>query len=476
MKYLPVFHLLIVFPWSLVAETTIHPANQKVILDGFAEDWESLEGAPKLAPASGAQLQLSHDHKHLLILTAVPNVSHQPLPHDRMVIGIHWERGGQSKDRSLQWEVGLDPHSRINGQDSVQLHAAVRQDIIKGRTTYECAVPLSALPGNYQGLSLTLQLWDESSKESPVAEWTKQPFSMNEFTQTQEAAGKILAETDFENLTPEQARQLITETIPSVGNTRSGTHAFYRALGRAKYSGEDKAKAIARFLHRNPENPGASGLILSLFRSRLGSLGWEKSFNVVKAVSRSAKVPREQVYDGIRGHYGRKPELVVQGWQVVGPFPFDEGTSRSLTNLPPDLKTITLKEQYTIDGKKLSWKPIELTDKNSCDIRKTLATEGHGKAYAVTWVNSGTNQTAALEFYSNSPAKVRINGRDIRIPTRSHDEVPIQLNQGWNQILVETDSVATGKQSGTGTWEFQMLLLHPLGMGKVPQLSMFGQE
>ena len=466
---------LVGLPLAISAELLIHPANQKIILDGFAEDWETLDGAPKLEPTKGAKLQLSHDLKHLLILAGVPNSSHQPLPHDRMVIEIHWEKGGKSAVPHLHWEIGLDQQARIDGLDSVQLHASVRQDMIQERTTYECAVPLSSLPWNYQGLSLTVQFWDESSPDSPVAQWTKQPFRMNEFTKAQEEAGRILKETDFDSLTPAQAHQLLTETIPSVGNTVSGARAFQRALNRTDYSRVDKAKAIARFLHANPDNPSANSLILALFRTRLGSLGWEKSLNVVKAVSQSANVPREQVYDGIRAHYATKPELLPQGWQVVGPFPFDEDTAQRITNLPPDLKTITLKENYTIDGKKLTWKPVVYTDKNYCDIRKTLATEDHGKAYAVTWVNSGLDQEAAIEFFANSPAKVWLNGRDIRIPTRSRDEVPIRLNKGWNQILVETDSVATGKNSSSGTWEFQLLLLHPLGMGKVPQLTMFGE-
>ena len=101
-----------------------------------------------------------------------------------------------------------------------------------------------------------------------------------------------------------------------------------------------------------------------------------------------------------------------------------------------------MKEKYTVDGKQLSWKPVELT-KNRCDIRKSLSTVEHGKAFAVTWVNSGKSQTAALEFKANSPAKLWINGQHIRIPTQSRDEVPIQL---ISQILV----VTTGMQSGLG--------------------------
>ena len=467
---------LVLAPWALDAETMIPPANNKVILDGFGDEWENLEGSPSLSPIKGAQLQLSHDHKHLLILASVPNSSHQPFPHDRMVIEIHWEKRGKSSVSHLRWEIGLNQHGRVDGKDSSQITAAIRQDVAGLRTTYECAAPLSALPWNYKGLSLTVQLWDDSSTDTPTAEWNRRPFIMNEFTKAQEKAGRILSETDFGELTPARARELITEVIPSVGNTRSGASALQKALDRTDYSGVEKAKVIARFLHKNPDNPTARSLILYLFRTRLGTLGWEKSLNVVKAVTLSAKVPREQVYDSIRNHYGNKPELVVRGWHLVGPFPFDRETASRMSNLPPSLKTVTLKESYAIDGKRLSWKPILYTEKNFCDIRKSLSTQEHGKAYAVTWVNSATAQNAALEFHANSPAKVWINGRSIPIVTRSRDEVPVQLEKGWNQILVESESVATGKQSDSQIWEYQMLLLHPLGMGKVPSLKMMGES
>tara|TARA_Y100000589_G_scaffold129557_1_gene123230 strand:+ start:684 stop:890 length:207 start_codon:yes stop_codon:yes gene_type:complete len=63
--------------------------------------------------------------------------------------------------------------------------------------------------------------------------------------------------------------------------------------------------------------------------------------------------------------------------------------------------------------------------KNFCDLRKTLASQEHGKTYAVTWVNSATAQPAALEFHGMSPAKVWINTRNVPISTGSRNEVPI---------------------------------------------------
>ena len=56
---------------------------------------------------------------------------------------------------------------------------------------------------------------------------------------------------------------------------------------------------------------------------------------------------------------------------------------------------------------------------------------------------------------------------------RSGNETVIQLNQGWNQILLENESVTTGKGANDNTWQFRMNLMHPLGMGQVPGLSNF---
>ena len=84
-----------------------------------------------------------------------------------------------------------------------------------------CPRPLCIFLWNYKELSINLQLWDDSSTESPVAEWVKLPFRMNRFAKSQEAAGRILSETDFENLAPVHAHELLTKTIPSIGNTRS---------------------------------------------------------------------------------------------------------------------------------------------------------------------------------------------------------------------------------------------------------------
>ena len=47
----------VIMPTSLSLggkQTTIHPANKKVVLDGFGDDWRDLEGAPKLEPFKGA--------------------------------------------------------------------------------------------------------------------------------------------------------------------------------------------------------------------------------------------------------------------------------------------------------------------------------------------------------------------------------------------------------------------------------------
>ena len=139
--------------------------------------------------------------------------------------------------------------------------------------------------------------------------------------------------------------------------------------------------------------------------------------------------------------------------------------------LPEKLSKITLRENYSINGQTLSWKKVQATEKHFSDLRQSLDSERHGKAYAVTWVNSVEAQNAALEIESSSPSRIWINGWLIKTPIGRGNETVIQLNQGWNQILLENESVTTGKGTSDKTWQFRMSLMHPLGMGQVPGLS-----
>jgi len=73
----------------------------------------------------------------------------------------------------------------------------------------------------------------------------------------------------------------------------------------------------------------------------------------------------------------------------------------------------------------------------------------------------------------NGPSRIWINGWLIKRPMDRGNESVIQLNQGWNQILLENESLTTGKGANDNTWQFRMNLMHPLGMGQVPGLSNF---
>ncbi|MED5282301.1 MAG: hypothetical protein VYA10_12545 [Verrucomicrobiota bacterium] len=457
-------------------EIVIRPANEEIRLDGLDGDWKNLEQVPKLVSANQGILQLSHDQKHLLALVMIPNPSHQPLPSERMEIELSWTGANKNEVDYPTWELGVNKHGVIEGQNSSGCRAAFRHDLASQATFFELAIPLSSLPKNFDDLFLRVDYYDDGGNVSqtvpPTHLWRKLPLIINEFTADQESAGKVLDETDFDNLTSERARHLISNVIPIVGNTASGFRAFSRSLSRADFSPLDRTKAIVQFMHRHPENPNMRNLVLTLFRSRLGKMGWEKSFNVVKAVSRSAKIPRSAVYDGLRGHYWDSPKIAVKDWHAIGPFPFDEIETQGM-KLPDKLSKITLRENYSFNGQTLRWKKVQPTEKHFSDLRRALDSERHGKAFAVTWVNSVEAQNAALEIESSSPSRIWINGWLITTPIGRGNETVIQLNQGWNQILLENESVTTGKGASDKTWQFRMSLMHPLGMGEVPGLSNF---
>ena len=71
--------------------------------------------------------------------------------------------------------------------------------------------------------------------------------------------------------------------------------------------------------------------------------------------------------------------------------------------LPDKLSKITLRENYSINGETLSWKKSKPPINTFRISEKSLDSERHGKAYAVTWVNSVEAQNAALEIESYKP-------------------------------------------------------------------------
>ena len=42
LRLAPKLLMLTSLPFALASETTIHPANKKVVLDGFGDDWRDL--------------------------------------------------------------------------------------------------------------------------------------------------------------------------------------------------------------------------------------------------------------------------------------------------------------------------------------------------------------------------------------------------------------------------------------------------
>jgi hypothetical protein len=95
-------------------------------------------------------------------------------------------------------------------------------------------------------------------------------------------------------------------------------------------------------------------------------------------------------------------------------------------------------------------------------VEEHLRSDKAGVAYAACWVFSEVKQPAMLDVSTLSGIKVWVNPRAnsrpaVDAPDRmlshvfSHSEVPVELQPGWNEIFVKTDSQ-------TGRWAFYLEL------------------
>ena len=133
-------------------KVSIRPANKELIFDGLAEDWVLLHEAPKLVNQNNAVLQLSHDQKHLLLLVVIPNLSHQPLPAEKLQIQFFWDANGNKNIEYPLWELGVNKHGKIESHSSSEIIASFRHDLLAQKTFFECAIPLDEVPENPENL------------------------------------------------------------------------------------------------------------------------------------------------------------------------------------------------------------------------------------------------------------------------------------------------------------------------------------
>jgi hypothetical protein len=140
-------------------------------------------------------------------------------------------------------------------------------------------------------------------------------------------------------------------------------------------------------------------------------------------------------------------------YYVIGPFPNPE--HRGFTQPYPPERELKLSASYPgVDGKPVSWQRMEATG-GFLDLEKRLTPKEWTVAYALTYYYSPRARPARLLLGSDDGAKVWLNGQLVwselerRGNDADRDRVEVQLQRGWNQILVKVEQ-------GEGGWGLRL--------------------
>ena len=156
----------------------------------------------------------------------------------------------------------------------------------------------------------------------------------------------------------------------------------------------------------------------------------------------------------------------IRQWNVIGPF---DNVSRSGFEkaFPPE-QGMPFKQEVTgKDNARLHWQRLFSVMRNGkCLVGDTL---GDGEAdvyYAVTAVQSSTEQATTLCFDPNGAGKIFLNGTCVFADDKYHKpqslvadpyQVPVTLHPGWNTLLVK---IACNKEDAV---EFRLRFTRPGG-------------
>jgi tetratricopeptide (TPR) repeat protein len=152
---------------------------------------------------------------------------------------------------------------------------------------------------------------------------------------------------------------------------------------------------------------------------------------------------------------------IVRDWWVIGPFDNERGRGFGVAN-PPE-KGVDLNGVYDGKERKVSWRRVPVREPlGGVNLDALLRPNDQAAAYAVAFVKSDAERSAALRLGSDEAAKAWWNGaqvleRDVRRPIAfDQDVVGVVLNEGWNVLLLKVCDQ-------TGPWAFRARLTAPDG-------------
>jgi len=150
----------------------------------------------------------------------------------------------------------------------------------------------------------------------------------------------------------------------------------------------------------------------------------------------------------------RSASPLVERWLVIGPFPNPEAKAHN-TPYPPETEGIVRDATYQGAAGQVRWREAAAAANGILDLRALMTPKENVIGYAGAYVYSPTASKTEILVGSDDGVKVWINGklvhdfaeqRGIRI---DEDRAAIELNQGWNSILVKVDQ-------GPGDWALSL--------------------
>ena len=140
-------------------------------------------------------------------------------------------------------------------------------------------------------------------------------------------------------------------------------------------------------------------------------------------------------------------DRVSRGWRVLGPFPF--GTTGFDKEYGPE-KNLDFNKGYTgtANGQTARWKFAKVDPNGYVNLLPQFDPNQDVVIYAAVYVKSPEARKAIFSMGSDDGIRAWLNGKDVwknpatRPATPGEDKAPVNLNAGWNAVLLKITQVA----------------------------------
>ena len=180
------------------------------------------------------------------------------------------------------------------------------------------------------------------------------------------------------------------------------------------------------------------------------------------------------------------------GWLILGPIPVVDGDTENISEEqqrtafgtdyidPAAVEDVAAGQSLTINNEVYQWQKIQEKDQ-IIDLNRLFDEKDYVAAYAYMEIEVAENKTALLGVGSDDGVRVWLNGKPVhdnwvpRAVSIDDDLVPVNLQQGTNQILLKVQDMQQG-------WGFACRILPPeayaeklteaAGNGQVDQVNL----